>query len=673
MAEEGSRERLLDDVEFVEGPAEDWECPICKQTLLDPHLLGCCGNHFCESCVKRLEARPCPLCGGAITALLDKRRQREVWQGKVRCPNGGCDWQGELRHLTAHLEGDQSRGRPPLCQLEIVVCGNDGCTLRLPRRDMEPHQRDECPHRRVLCQYCRSVETTHQDMVGVHWSQCPDFPVSCPNNCGVAAMARSRVQSHCDRECRLQLVRCPYAEVGCRLSRPRKDLQAHVRASELHHGELLVRKTVELQESVVAKVAEEMKKMTVVMQEQLAQRDEVIRRLDKEALERKAEFERFVEDGKERIAARALEFKAQLEEKDAKILLLEEKLQENSKLVEAGVEERLGVLERMAELEEREREREQKMEAQLVEVKEIRRSKSDVGKVEEDLTKVAKQVDALEETVAAAAVSTATSREKEVESLKRELMEGVEQVARGELEEGLTAAREVQQAEQEEERRERKAAEEKMAEGLAEDRTEIGELKVKVAGVEREMGERVREEVERVREEFRERIDRVITEMEYIENVVTPTSPFSFTISRFTRRREKKEPFVSDPFYTSRRGYRMVVRVDTAGTDTHISVWCCITRGQHDHILPWPLRADIFVRLVNPRDKDKFYERQICYDHQTQLKHAGRVVTGDKNYLWGLREFVTLKEVYSGQFLAGDALDFVVHRVELKEMDRPIG
>ena len=209
-------------------------------------------------------------------------------------------------------------------------------------------------------------------------------------------------------------------------------------------------------------------------------------------------------------------------------------------------------------------------------------------------------------------------------------------MARGELEEGLTAAREVQQAEQEEERRERKAAEEKMAEGLAEDRTEIGELKVKVAGVEREMGERVREEVERVREEFRERIDRVITEMEYIENVVTPTSPFSFTISRFTRRREKKEPFVSDPFYTSRRGYRMVVRVDTAGTDTHISVWCCITRGQHDHILPWPLRADIFVRLVNPRDKDKFYERQICYDHQTPAEACREGRHGRQELLVGL-------------------------------------
>ena len=723
------------DAEFLVGPPEDWECPVCKLTLLDPFLLSCCGNHLCESCVQRLANKLCPLCSTEFTGLLDKGRQRAVWQAKVRCPNNarGCEWQGELRDLLRHLhppngaagESPGPRGPTPLCQFELVPCPNAGCDLRLPRQDLDRHQQNECPHRIVVCQYCNDVETTYRELSTVHWGECPDFPVSCPNNCDAGEMRRSQVKSHCDRDCKLQPVRCPFFDLGCAAKqRPRKELQNHVNTTQLYHAQLLARNIVEIrskQEALITK--EEMEKTTVAMQEQLRQRDEIIQRLREETGERMAQFTNFVEDTNVRFEAMHCEFaalKEQLEEKlaakneklkaknedlkekdeelkekdeelkakDERIESLEKELAENCRRVEdiktelgerlvgveekhvARLEEMKGEMERlgeaMEEKEKQERERFEKsigeLEKSLTEQIERKQPKDDFEKLENSVAVVVQKT----EDELTAKIEAAIPKRNPLEEKK--LIAIIEQKLDEKLEVSNDAHRTAHER-QEKEIRESKAEVEKKLVSLAEG-TE--KLKTKVDAIVGEQAVVVEDEMEKIRQELNERVEEVMAEVEYVEKAATPTPPFSFTVSRFTKRREKKDSFVSEPFYTSRRGYRMVVRVDAAGTDTHVSVWCCITRGQHDDIIPWPLRADIFIRLINQRDKDKYYERQISYDHIARDKHAGRVVTGDKNYLWGLREFITLKEIQGGQYLVGDALDFVVDRVELKEMDRPI-
>ena len=783
-----SRERLLD-AEFLVGPPEDWECPVCKLTLLDPFLLSCCGNHLCKSCVQKLANKLCPLCSTMFTGLLDKGRQRAVCQAKVRCPNNarGCEWQGELRDLLRHLhppdgEGGGLRGPTPLCQLELVPCPNEGCDLRLPRQDLDQHQQNECPHRIVVCRYCNDVETTHQELSTVHWGECPDFPVPCPNNCDAGDMRRSQVESHCDRDCKLQPVRCPFFDLGCAAKqRPRKELQNHVNTAQLYHAQLLARNIVQIQSKQKPMVTkEEMEKTTVAMQEQLQQRDEIIQRLGAEAGERMAQFTEFVEDTNDRfeamhcefaafkeqlegkLAAKNEELKAKNEElkekdeklkaqkekdeelkaknedlkekdeelkakneelkekdeklkaknedlkekdedlkakneelkgKDERIESLEKKLAENCRKVEdiktelgerlAGVEEnhaarleemkgemeRLG--EAMEEKEKQERERFEKLvgelEKSLTEQIERKQPKDDFEKLENSVAVVTRLVEKREDEFTAK-IEAAIPKRNPLEE-KDKLIAIIEQKLGEKLEDSNDAHRTAHEK-QEKEIRESKADIEKKLVSLAEG-TE--KLKTKVDEIVGEQAMVMEEEMERIRQELNERVEEVMAEVEYVEKAATPTPPFSFTVSRFTKRREKKDSFVSEPFYTSRRGYKMVVRVDAAGTDTHVSVWCCITRGQHDDIILWPLQADIFIRLINQRDKDKYYERQISYDHIARDKHAGRVLTGDKNYLWGLREFITLREIQSGQYLVGDALDFVVDRVELKEIVRPVG
>ena len=737
--QEALRDRLLD-VQFVKGPAEDWECPICKQTLLDPQLLSCCGNHFCESCVERLRRRPCPLCGEAeFKALLDKGRQRQVLQVKVHCPNSGsgCEWQGELRQLISHLVGTGSGGNVggaspgprtvPPCRYEPVRCENDGCGELVPRINLQQHQNDECPHRKVVCQYCNNFEGKYNELWDVHWQVCPDYPMPCPNNCGIEKMRRSQVQSHCDRDCKMQVVKCPFWEVGCNIRRQRKDLTAHIKASEPHHSQLLVKKTMELQ-SQQDNLVKRFTEATEDMIGRLRHRDDVIQNLHKEVTQRDIELKKFISDTDARFAEMKTEFAAKLQERDRKLETLEEKLRENGDGIEQLVtalnerEDHGNMPDRLeAELEEREgkiveavtHKFDSKLDvriskfaeevdsnyntefaklademAQVVtttatiqttlgmgtEENRLCKLETTIETLREEFTKLVSDKDADMEEKLEELMPRAESEEN-VTALKNELLAHFETQVDNKLEARFAEARETQQEEQDAERRERKAAVEKLMDEVADDKDSIKILREQVGQVradQEDQEDKLAEEVKRVQVDLLAEVAKVMKEVEYIEVAATPTPPFSFTVSRFSKRREKKESFVSEPFYTSHRGYRMVVRVDSAGTESHVSVWCCITRGQHDSINPWPLRADIFIRLINQKDKEKYYERQISYDHQALTKHAGRVTTGDKNYLWGLREFITMKEINNGHYLVGDALDFVVHRVDLKEMNRPL-
>ena len=53
-----------DQVKFVDPPTEEYYCPICLGILQEPYLTACCGNHFCEACIKKVKegASKCPLC-----------------------------------------------------------------------------------------------------------------------------------------------------------------------------------------------------------------------------------------------------------------------------------------------------------------------------------------------------------------------------------------------------------------------------------------------------------------------------------------------------------------------------------------------------------------------------------------------------------------------------------
>lgn len=76
---------------FVNEPDSALLCPICAHVLREPELTGCCGNHFCASCLKEwvdvATSGPdgsCPLCREKkFTTFRDKKTERAIFELQV--------------------------------------------------------------------------------------------------------------------------------------------------------------------------------------------------------------------------------------------------------------------------------------------------------------------------------------------------------------------------------------------------------------------------------------------------------------------------------------------------------------------------------------------------------------------------------------------------------------
>ena len=97
---------------YVERPDDKLSCPICLCPVQrEAHLTGCCGRHFCRSCIGRLsrECKPCPMCKESPLAIFpNKERQREIKQIRVRCPLSLAQYRGVLNSGRGRQEGTVS-------------------------------------------------------------------------------------------------------------------------------------------------------------------------------------------------------------------------------------------------------------------------------------------------------------------------------------------------------------------------------------------------------------------------------------------------------------------------------------------------------------------------------------------------------------------------------------
>ena len=164
-------------------------CGICTKVLRVPHLTECCGQHFCESCLKywfkKQKRTTCPCCrqkNVKFKHMLNKERKRDIEELEIQCTKWeeGCQWVGELSRLQAHLESDEG------CEYTGVQCSNK-CGVMIMRKELEVHLEQQCPRRKIQCQYCY-YEDTYQTITTQHYSECPSYPLFCPNNCGTTAI-----------------------------------------------------------------------------------------------------------------------------------------------------------------------------------------------------------------------------------------------------------------------------------------------------------------------------------------------------------------------------------------------------------------------------------------------------------------------------------------------------
>ena len=188
------------DYDFVEEPSQDFFCPVTLELLTDPHLTMCCGNHLSQEAANRLkrDGKPCPMCKAPqLNTVPNKHYKRKVNEIKIRCPHkkNGCEWVGGVNEVKQHS--------------------------------------DSCQKRPWQCQYCE-FESTCDIGVNKHLPMCTKFPVVCPNSCEVGSVPRCDHEAHL-MVCPLQPVPCEYAEVGCDVKVPRRDLGCHMEEGQQQH------------------------------------------------------------------------------------------------------------------------------------------------------------------------------------------------------------------------------------------------------------------------------------------------------------------------------------------------------------------------------------------------------------------------------------------------------
>ena len=255
------------DSDFVSDVPGRFICQICAKVLREPHLAVCCGQHFCESCLnqwfKQQRKESCPHCraeGKAFSHVINKGLRSEINQLEVKCSNHGkgCKWTGELGTLKTHLQSDKGCGFvevqcPNRCSGKVIVrhlFSVQYCVKSIQRKDLDRHLKTECDLRPYQCEHCGHKDTYHEitgkgcppahtvTMVWrkatFHYGKCPEFPLTCPNNCGAGNIKRKNMDSH-RSECPQEPVQCPFAEAGCKEHLRRSQLEGHMTSSIQQH------------------------------------------------------------------------------------------------------------------------------------------------------------------------------------------------------------------------------------------------------------------------------------------------------------------------------------------------------------------------------------------------------------------------------------------------------
>ena len=247
--------------EFVEPPQKQFqsECPICLQILREPRLIDCCGHNYCEACIERVgkDGKPCPLCNEpGFTTMANKGLKRTLHEFCVYCPHRlhGCEWEGELGRLDEHLNSNPLPERQlEGCPFAVIECLH--CEEGIRRDKIAGHQRERCPQRPYMCEYCTEYKSTFEDVVHSHWPECKCFLLPCPNECtpSGSGIQRQYLDQHVKKVCPQTVVQCELHHAGCGVTLPRKDMAGHMKEDSITHISLLAAENHRLSKRLLEK------------------------------------------------------------------------------------------------------------------------------------------------------------------------------------------------------------------------------------------------------------------------------------------------------------------------------------------------------------------------------------------------------------------------------------
>ena len=139
-----------------------------------------------------------------------------------------------------------------------------------------------------------------------------------------------------------------------------------------------------------------------------------------------------------------------------------------------------------------------------------------------------------------------------------------------------------------------------------------------------------------------------------LESIVN--SMIAFKLSKFQKKKDSDEVFISPSFYTSPGGYHMVICVYANGygtaKGTHVSISAQILKGKYDTELSWPFVGKVTFTLLNQLE-DKNHKTTVL-----TIGTAGNIRVGNS---WGFSQYtphsaLAHDPVENTQYLKDDTL-----------------
>ncbi len=162
----------------------------------------------------------------------------------VKCDNmeRDCHWVGTVGTLEEHVG---------VCQFILVPCPkkckDDNGILKITRRDLPQHLITKCPNRYYSCEHC-GLKGTYATTLD-HYDTCEKKMITCTNEGCTIKIKRRNVKSHLSEKCRHTVISCKYTSIGCDVELKRKDMRAHEQDDKAHLNKALD-SVVELQKKV---------------------------------------------------------------------------------------------------------------------------------------------------------------------------------------------------------------------------------------------------------------------------------------------------------------------------------------------------------------------------------------------------------------------------------------
>ena len=89
-----------------------------------------------------------------------------------------------------------------------------------------------CVRRIIPCEYCLMCFEGHR--MKKHLTVCSQFPVACSQRCG-QVLARDALTVHISEECPKIILKCEFADSGCRSAGTRKEMSEHMEKDVVRH------------------------------------------------------------------------------------------------------------------------------------------------------------------------------------------------------------------------------------------------------------------------------------------------------------------------------------------------------------------------------------------------------------------------------------------------------